>query len=115
MCLVAQEYISSEVRLFEYRPPSLMYPLRLTHEHFNQAAVSLFSLLSPRSFSELYSLLSTDCERRAAAEPLSDLRLQTPLEEQRVKLETLKEHLSQAEQAERNGIHNSFYNLKVLV
>lgn len=90
-----------------------MYPLRPTNEKSNHAAVSLFSL-SLRSFSELYSLLSTDCHRRATAEPLSELKLQTPLEEQRVKLEMLKEHLSRAEQAERNGIQNSFYNLKLL-
>ncbi|KAF3698060.1 Tetratricopeptide repeat protein 29 [Channa argus] len=54
-----------------------------------------------RSFSELFSLLRSDQDRRAAAEPGSALSLQTPLEEQQDKLETIKLHLCQAEQAER--------------
>ncbi|XP_049423605.1 tetratricopeptide repeat protein 29 isoform X1 [Epinephelus fuscoguttatus] len=53
-----------------------------------------------RTFSELFSLLRSDQDRRAAAEPGSDLELQTPLEDQRDKLETMRLHLSQAEQAE---------------
>ncbi|XP_026178772.1 tetratricopeptide repeat protein 29 [Mastacembelus armatus] len=56
-----------------------------------------------RSFSELFFLLHSDQDRRAAAEPGSALRLQTPLEEQQGKLETMRLHLSQAEQAERIG------------
>ncbi|XP_076581095.1 tetratricopeptide repeat protein 29 [Chaetodon auriga] len=56
-----------------------------------------------RSFSELFFLLNSDQDRRAAAEPGSDVRLQTPLDEQRDKLETIRLHLSRAEQAERTG------------
>ncbi|XP_044040013.1 LOW QUALITY PROTEIN: tetratricopeptide repeat protein 29 [Siniperca chuatsi] len=56
-----------------------------------------------RSFSELFFLLSTDQDRRAAAEPGSAVRLQAPLDEQWDKLETLRLHLSRAEQAERTG------------
>ncbi|XP_019951335.2 tetratricopeptide repeat protein 29 isoform X1 [Paralichthys olivaceus] len=55
-----------------------------------------------RSFSELFSLLRSDQHRRAA-EPDSALQLQAPLEEQREKLETVRLHLSRAEQAERTG------------
>ncbi|KAL7375423.1 hypothetical protein ABVT39_017089 [Epinephelus coioides] len=56
-----------------------------------------------RTFSELFSLLRSDQDRRAAAEPGSDLGLQTPLEDQRDKLETMRLHLSQAEQAKNIG------------
>nr|XP_046237016.1 tetratricopeptide repeat protein 29 isoform X2 [Scatophagus argus]XP_046237017.1 tetratricopeptide repeat protein 29 isoform X2 [Scatophagus argus]XP_046237018.1 tetratricopeptide repeat protein 29 isoform X2 [Scatophagus argus] len=56
-----------------------------------------------RSFSELFCLLSSDQDRRAAAEPGSAVRLQTPLEEQRDKVETIRLHLSQSEEAERKG------------
>ncbi|XP_071315666.1 tetratricopeptide repeat protein 29 [Trachinotus anak] len=56
-----------------------------------------------RSFSELFLVLQYDQDRRAAAEPGSALSLQTPLEEQRDKLETIRLHLSRAEQAERIG------------
>uniref|UniRef100_UPI0037E85A2D tetratricopeptide repeat protein 29 n=1 Tax=Semicossyphus pulcher TaxID=241346 RepID=UPI0037E85A2D len=56
-----------------------------------------------RSFSELFSLLSCDRKQRETAEPGSALSLQTPLEEQRDKVETLRRHLSWAEQAERTG------------
>ncbi|XP_041821670.1 tetratricopeptide repeat protein 29 [Chelmon rostratus] len=56
-----------------------------------------------RSFSELFFLLNSDQDRRAAAEPGSGVRLQTPLDEQRDKLETMRLHLSRAEQAERTG------------
>ncbi|XP_040887605.1 tetratricopeptide repeat protein 29 isoform X2 [Toxotes jaculatrix] len=56
-----------------------------------------------RSFSELSFLLQSERDRRAAAEPGSALRLQTPLEEQQDKLETMRQHLSRAEQAERIG------------
>ncbi|CAB1440206.1 unnamed protein product [Pleuronectes platessa] len=55
-----------------------------------------------RSFSELFSLLRSDHDRRAA-EPGSALQLDVPLEEHREKLETVKLHLSRAEQAERTG------------
>ncbi|KAM6960347.1 tetratricopeptide repeat protein 29 [Tautogolabrus adspersus] len=54
-----------------------------------------------KSYTELFFLLSCDRDRRAAAEPGSALSLQTPLEEQRDKLETMRHHLSRAEQAER--------------
>ncbi|XP_054457926.1 tetratricopeptide repeat protein 29 [Anoplopoma fimbria] len=54
-----------------------------------------------RSFSELFSLLSSDLDRRAAGEPGSPLRLQTPLEEQWDKLDTMRRHLRRAEQAEK--------------
>ncbi|XP_074480052.1 tetratricopeptide repeat protein 29 isoform X1 [Sebastes fasciatus] len=53
-----------------------------------------------RSFSELFSLLGLDQDRRAAAEPGSAARLQTPLDQQWDKLETMRMHLSWAEQAE---------------
>ncbi|GLD68080.1 tetratricopeptide repeat protein 29 [Lates japonicus] len=56
-----------------------------------------------RSFAEFFFLLQSDQDRRAAAEPGSALRLQIPLEEQRDKLETMRLHLNQAEQAERTG------------
>ncbi|XP_038588532.1 tetratricopeptide repeat protein 29-like isoform X1 [Micropterus salmoides] len=56
-----------------------------------------------RSFSELFGLLSSDQDRRIAAEPGSAVRLQTPLDEQWDKLETMRLHLCQAEQAERIG------------
>ncbi|XP_034412765.1 tetratricopeptide repeat protein 29 isoform X2 [Cyclopterus lumpus] len=56
-----------------------------------------------RSFSELFSLLTSDQDRRAAAEPGSDVRLQTPLDEQREKLETMSLHLRRAEQAENTS------------
>ncbi|XP_034713220.1 tetratricopeptide repeat protein 29 [Etheostoma cragini] len=55
----------------------------------------------PRAFSEIFSLLAADRDRRDAAEPGSDLRLQTPLDRQLDKLETMKRHLSRAEEAER--------------
>ncbi|XP_070711280.1 tetratricopeptide repeat protein 29 [Pempheris klunzingeri] len=54
-----------------------------------------------RSFSEIFTLLITDEERRAATEPGSALSLQAPLEGQRDKLETMTLYLNQAEQAER--------------
>ncbi|KAK2863277.1 hypothetical protein Q5P01_002810 [Channa striata] len=56
-----------------------------------------------RSFSELFALLCSDRDRRAAAEPGSALSLQTPLEEQQDKLETIRLRLCKAEQAERTG------------
>ncbi|XP_070786033.1 tetratricopeptide repeat protein 29 isoform X2 [Enoplosus armatus] len=56
-----------------------------------------------KSFSELFFLLRSDQDRRAAAEPGSAVRLQTPVDEQRDKLETMRLHLSRAEQAERTG------------
>ncbi|XP_036967353.1 tetratricopeptide repeat protein 29 isoform X2 [Acanthopagrus latus] len=49
-----------------------------------------------RSFSELFLLLRAD-------EDLRDLRRQAPLEQQKDKLETMRVHLSLAEQAERTG------------
>ncbi|XP_073331102.1 tetratricopeptide repeat protein 29 isoform X2 [Pagrus major] len=56
-----------------------------------------------RSFSELFFLLSSDQDRRAAAEPGSAVRLQTPLDQQQDQLETMRLHLSLVEQAERTG------------
>ncbi|XP_056224642.1 tetratricopeptide repeat protein 29 isoform X2 [Seriola aureovittata] len=56
-----------------------------------------------RSFSEVFSLLKSEQEWREAAEPGSALRLQTPLEEQSDKLETMRRHLNRAEEAERIG------------
>ncbi|XP_055369721.1 tetratricopeptide repeat protein 29 isoform X4 [Betta splendens] len=56
-----------------------------------------------RSFSELFSLLSSEEAQRAAAEPGSALSLQAPLAEQQDKLETIRLHLCRAEQAERTG------------
>ncbi|CAK6977541.1 tetratricopeptide repeat protein 29 [Scomber scombrus] len=57
----------------------------------------------PRSYSELFFLLRFNEDQRTAAEPGSDVLLQTPLEDQRDKLETMKLHLSLAEKAERTG------------
>ncbi|XP_068164250.1 tetratricopeptide repeat protein 29 isoform X2 [Antennarius striatus] len=57
-----------------------------------------------RSFSELFSLLGADRDRRAAVESGPASGLQAPLEEQRDKMETLKVHLSRAERAERTGL-----------
>ncbi|CAJ1085757.1 tetratricopeptide repeat protein 29 isoform X2 [Xyrichtys novacula] len=54
-----------------------------------------------RTFSELFYLLNSDRDRRESAEPGTDLARQTPLEEQKDKLETMRRHLSRAEQAER--------------
>ncbi|XP_061619986.1 tetratricopeptide repeat protein 29 isoform X2 [Phyllopteryx taeniolatus] len=56
-----------------------------------------------RSFSELFLLLRLDRERREAAEINSALSLQTPLEEQHAKVESVGLHLSRAERAQRDG------------
>ncbi|XP_047192229.1 tetratricopeptide repeat protein 29 isoform X4 [Scophthalmus maximus] len=58
-----------------------------------------------RSFSELFYLLQAERDRRAAAEPSSALssELRPLLEEQREKLETVRLHMCEAEQAERTG------------
>ncbi|XP_034532575.1 tetratricopeptide repeat protein 29 isoform X2 [Notolabrus celidotus] len=56
-----------------------------------------------RSFSELFFLLKRDQDRRESAEPGTALSLQTPLEEQRDKVETLRRYLSWAEEAERTS------------
>ncbi|TDG95804.1 hypothetical protein EPR50_G00245160, partial [Perca flavescens] len=56
-----------------------------------------------RSFSEIFFLLGADRDRVAAAEAGSNLRFQTPLDQQLDKLETMKRHLSRAEEAERTG------------
>ncbi|KAM6909416.1 tetratricopeptide repeat protein 29 [Xenentodon cancila] len=56
-----------------------------------------------RSFSELFQLLGMDKDRRAWLESRS-FRVDTaPLEEQKDKLEAMKLHLSQAEEAERRS------------
>ncbi|XP_029940240.1 uncharacterized protein LOC115382575 [Salarias fasciatus] len=54
-----------------------------------------------RSFTELYSLLRSDRDRRAAAEPGSALCSQTPLEEQADKLQLIRKHLTRAEEEDR--------------
>ncbi|XP_077445747.1 tetratricopeptide repeat protein 29 isoform X2 [Stigmatopora argus] len=56
-----------------------------------------------RSFSELFLLLRLDQERREGAEINSALSLQTPLEEQHAKVESIGLHLSRAERAQRAG------------
>ncbi|XP_056299383.1 tetratricopeptide repeat protein 29 isoform X2 [Pseudoliparis swirei] len=56
-----------------------------------------------RSFSELFSLLTSDRNRRAAAEPGSDTLLLTPLDQQGATLETMRLHLRQAEEAENTA------------
>ncbi|XP_037116254.1 tetratricopeptide repeat protein 29 [Syngnathus acus] len=56
-----------------------------------------------RSFSELFLLLRLDQERREGAEINSALSLQTPLEEQHAKMESIGLYLSRAEQAQRDG------------
>ncbi|XP_061664493.1 tetratricopeptide repeat protein 29 isoform X2 [Syngnathoides biaculeatus] len=56
-----------------------------------------------RSFSELFLLLRLDRERREGAEINSALSLQTPLEEQHAKVESVGLHLSRAERAQRDG------------
>ncbi len=71
-------------------------------------ALSLSLSLSLRSFSELFFLLGSDQDQRAAAEPGSAVSLQTPLDEQQDKLETMRKHLSRAEQAERIGTRTQF-------
>ncbi|KAM4536603.1 tetratricopeptide repeat protein 29 isoform 2-T2 [Odontesthes bonariensis] len=56
-----------------------------------------------RSFSEVFSLLRSDQDRRVTPELESASLHYPPLEEQRGKLETMKLHLSRAEEAERTG------------
>ncbi|XP_069028253.1 tetratricopeptide repeat protein 29 isoform X1 [Embiotoca jacksoni] len=57
-----------------------------------------------RSFSELFTLLRSDQDRRAAAEPGSPLSLRgSSLGEQPDKLEAMRLHLGRAEHAERTG------------
>ncbi|KAM9424427.1 tetratricopeptide repeat protein 29 [Pholidichthys leucotaenia] len=56
-----------------------------------------------RSFSELFSLLSSDQDWRSVAHPESARLKAPPLEEQPVKLDTISLHLNRAEQAERTG------------
>ncbi|KAK1889662.1 Tetratricopeptide repeat protein 29 [Dissostichus eleginoides] len=76
-------------------------------EVLSKAEISLFrnslkqnicvELLQQGSFSELFLLLRSDQQRRAEEEFESD---ELPLEQQWDKLETLRRHLSRAEQAE---------------
>lgn len=69
--------------------------------------------LSFRSFSELVSLLRSDQDWRATAEPGS-LRLRAPpLVEQRHKMETISQHLSLAEEAERTGTHTHAHRASI--
>nr|XP_057922749.1 tetratricopeptide repeat protein 29 [Doryrhamphus excisus] len=56
-----------------------------------------------RSFSEIFQLVRLDQERRGAAEVNSAVSLQTPLEEQQDKMESISRHLSLAEEAQRDG------------
>ncbi|XP_061817054.1 tetratricopeptide repeat protein 29 [Nerophis lumbriciformis] len=56
-----------------------------------------------RSFSELFLLIHLDQERREAAEVNSAVSLQTPLEEQQEKMESISRYLSRSEQAQREG------------
>lgn len=72
--------------------------------HCDSTAAAPLALF-PRSFSELFTLLSTDNNGRAVAKPSSAVKFQTPLEEQQAKMEIMRLHLSQAEQAERDGKH----------
>ncbi|KAE8279433.1 Tetratricopeptide repeat protein 29 [Larimichthys crocea] len=55
-----------------------------------------------RSYSELFFLLLSDQSRRSADFSLA-VQLQTPLDQHQDKLETIRRHLSSAEQAERSG------------
>ncbi|XP_029381818.1 tetratricopeptide repeat protein 29 [Echeneis naucrates] len=68
-----------------------------------------------RSFSEFFSLLQSEQSRIEAADPSSDLRLQTPLEDQPDKLEAMRLHLSHAEQAERIGSWSKVCEQRLLV
>ncbi|XP_030609689.1 tetratricopeptide repeat protein 29 [Archocentrus centrarchus] len=64
-----------------------------------------------RSFSELFSLLSSD---QGTAEPGS-VRLQAPLVEQTQKMETISLHLSRAEEAERTGVWSTVCEQRLLL
>ncbi|XP_028428369.1 tetratricopeptide repeat protein 29, partial [Perca flavescens] len=64
-----------------------------------------------RSFSEIFFLLGADRDRVAAAEAGSNLRFQTPLDQQLDKLETMKRHLSRAEEAERTAPEDLWLSL----
>ncbi|TMS02201.1 Tetratricopeptide repeat protein 29 [Larimichthys crocea] len=55
-----------------------------------------------RSYSELFFLLLSDQSRRSADFSLA-VQLQTPLDQHQDKLETIRRHLSSAEQAERSA------------
>ncbi|XP_068569291.1 tetratricopeptide repeat protein 29 isoform X2 [Cebidichthys violaceus] len=68
-----------------------------------------------RSFSEIFSLLSSDVDRRAAAEPGSSVTVQTPLDQQWDKLETMRLHLRRAEQAENTGCWTAVCDQRLLL
>ncbi|XP_053716035.1 tetratricopeptide repeat protein 29 [Synchiropus splendidus] len=68
-----------------------------------------------RSFSEFLFLLNRDHSRRMEAPPNSLISLQTPLEEDMGKLEAMKLHLTQAEEAERTGSWSSVYQERLLL
>ncbi|KAM3590541.1 uncharacterized protein V6R79_011446 [Siganus canaliculatus] len=81
--------------------PVLLCPVsRFRSSEKQNVCVQLLQDGFHRSFSELFRLLSSDRDQRASAEPDSVLWLQTPLEEQQDKLETMKLHLSRAEEAQ---------------
>ncbi|XP_039463833.1 tetratricopeptide repeat protein 29 isoform X1 [Oreochromis aureus] len=68
-----------------------------------------------RSFSELVSLLQSDQDWRAMAEPGSLRILAPPLSEQKYKMETISQHLSLAEEAERTGIWSTVCEERLLL
>lgn len=56
-----------------------------------------------RSFSKFFHVLRLDQDRRDSCKPSLADRLPPPLEHQRDKMETMKQHLTQAEKLERSG------------
>ncbi|XP_047452104.1 tetratricopeptide repeat protein 29 isoform X2 [Mugil cephalus] len=90
----AQIISKKEVARFRYRPDQFLC-VETLQDGFH------------RSFADIFFLLSSDRGRRAAAEPGSALRSQTPLQDQQEKLETMRLHLTRAEQAERTGSWSS--------
>ncbi|XP_026016231.1 tetratricopeptide repeat protein 29 [Astatotilapia calliptera] len=98
----AESLTRKEIALFRSSPKQSIC-VRLLQEGFH------------RSFSELVSLLRSDQDWRATAEPGS-LRLRAPpLVEQRHKMETISQHLSLAEEAERTGIWSTVCEERLLL
>ncbi|XP_063324765.1 tetratricopeptide repeat protein 29 [Pelmatolapia mariae] len=98
----AESLTRKEIALFRSSPKQSIC-VRLLQEGFH------------RSFSELVSLLHSDQDWRATAEPGS-LRLRAPpLVEQRHKMETISQHLSLAEEAERTGIWSTVCEERLLL
>ncbi|KAI4886193.1 hypothetical protein NFI96_024032, partial [Prochilodus magdalenae] len=81
----------------------LSSPLRFRNPIHQNLCVSMLREGFHRSFEEFHSLLQTWKASRLAAGADSTLWQQRSLEEQPHKLETLKEHLTRAESAERAG------------